>query len=181
MTKYSILPILVLIFATFLMGAGDVRGIWEGRLDLAFPNGEKITSHLHVNLRQSGTEITGTAGPSERKQSTIRNGNVNGDRISVGRPYFDRMTGPIALALLFLMAVAPALPWRKASAELLRTRLQIPAWAGAVTIMARRCGGCVSAVSQELRAPYEAPERQTFPSDEYGPPLIPRHRCAHLP
>jgi hypothetical protein len=82
MTKYLILPILVLIFATFLMGAGDVRGIWEGRLDLAFPNGEKVTSHLHVNLRQSGTEITGSAGPSERKQSTIRNGSLNGDRIS---------------------------------------------------------------------------------------------------
>jgi cytochrome c-type biogenesis protein CcmF len=61
---------------------------------------------------------------------------VNGDRISVGRPYFDRLTGPIALALLFLMAVAPALPWRKASTELLRTRLQIPAWIGTLTIVA---------------------------------------------
>ena len=29
-----------------------------------------------------------------------------------GEPYFDRMTTPIGLALLFLMAVAPALPWR---------------------------------------------------------------------
>jgi cytochrome c-type biogenesis protein CcmF len=60
---------------------------------------------------------------------------VNGSRISVGRPYFDRMTMPIALALLFLMAVAPALPWRKASGELLRTRLQWPAWAGGLTIV----------------------------------------------
>jgi cytochrome c-type biogenesis protein CcmF len=60
---------------------------------------------------------------------------INGERISVGRPYFDRMTGPIGLALLFLMAVAPALPWRKASTELLRTRLQIPAWAGGLTLV----------------------------------------------
>ena len=45
--------------------------------------------------------------------------------------YFDRMTMPIGMALLFLMAVAPVLPWRKASGELLRTRLQWPAWAGA--------------------------------------------------
>ena len=29
-------------------------------------------------------------------------------------PYFDRMTMPIGLALLFLMAMAPVLPWRKA-------------------------------------------------------------------
>jgi cytochrome c-type biogenesis protein CcmF len=34
--------------------------------------------------------------------------------------------------LLFLMGVAPVLPWRKASAELLRTRLFWPAWAGAL-------------------------------------------------
>jgi cytochrome c-type biogenesis protein CcmF len=60
---------------------------------------------------------------------------INGSRISVGRPYFDRMTMPIALSLLFLMAVAPVLPWRKASAELLRTRLQWPAWAGALTLV----------------------------------------------
>ena len=46
---------------------------------------------------------------------------LNGDRISVGEPYFDRMTMPIGLALLFLMAVAPVLPWRKATGELLRT------------------------------------------------------------
>jgi cytochrome c-type biogenesis protein CcmF len=63
---------------------------------------------------------------------------INDDRISVGAPYFNRMTTPIALALLFIMAIAPALPWRKASTELLRTRLQVPAWVGA--------GGLVLAV-----------------------------------
>jgi len=55
---------------------------------------------------------------------------INGNRISVGRPYFDRMTMPVGLVLLFLMAVAPVLPWRKASGELLRTRLHWPAWTG---------------------------------------------------
>jgi cytochrome c-type biogenesis protein CcmF len=60
---------------------------------------------------------------------------VNGKRISVGRPYFDTMTEPVVLALLFLMAVAPALPWRKASAELLRHRLQWPAWAAVAAVV----------------------------------------------
>ena len=64
---------------------------------------------------------------------------VNGDRISVGRPYFDRMTMPIGFALLFLMAVAPALPWRRAGGTLLRDRLQVPAMVGALTI-----AGCVA-------------------------------------
>ena len=40
-------------------------------------------------------------------------------QIRVGAPYFDRLSMPIGLALLFLMAVAPVLPWRKASTELL--------------------------------------------------------------
>ncbi len=55
--------------------------------------------------------------------------------LSVGRPYFDRMTVPLGMTLLFLMAVAPALPWRKASGELLRERLQGPAWVGAGAIV----------------------------------------------
>jgi cytochrome c-type biogenesis protein CcmF len=60
---------------------------------------------------------------------------INGDRISVGVPYFDRMAMPIGLSLLFLMAVAPVLPWRKASTELLRHRLEIPAWIGTGTVL----------------------------------------------
>ena len=55
---------------------------------------------------------------------------VNGDRVSVGVPYFNRMSMPIGLVLLFLMAIAPVLPWRKASGELLRHRLLWPAWIG---------------------------------------------------
>ena len=39
----------------------------------------------------------------------------DGRTISVGNPYFDRMTRPIGLALLFVMAVAPMLPWGGAS------------------------------------------------------------------
>jgi len=55
-------------------------------------------------------------------------------QISVGAPYFDRMTMPIGLMLLFLMAVAPVLPWRKASTELLRERLFWPAVCGVTAL-----------------------------------------------
>ena len=40
--------------------------------------------------------------------------------------------------LLFLMAIAPVLPWRKASGELLRDRLFWPAWGGALGDRRRR-------------------------------------------
>jgi cytochrome c-type biogenesis protein CcmF len=56
-------------------------------------------------------------------------------QLSVGAPYFDRMTTPLGIALLFLMAAAPALPWRRTSGDVLRDRLLVPAWAGAITMV----------------------------------------------
>lgn len=55
-------------------------------------------------------------------------------RLAVGRPFFDAMTMPIGLALLTLMAIAPVLPWRKASTELLRDRLFWPAVCGVAAL-----------------------------------------------
>ncbi|MGI9602075.1 MAG: heme lyase CcmF/NrfE family subunit [Acidimicrobiales bacterium] len=59
----------------------------------------------------------------------------DGGRISVGNPYFDRMTAPIGFTLLFLMAVAPALPWRKTNLETLSQRLLVPFWIGVATML----------------------------------------------
>lgn len=55
-------------------------------------------------------------------------------RVSVGPQYFNRMSMPIGFVLLFLMAVAPVLPWRKASGELLSQRLLWPAWAAVAAV-----------------------------------------------
>jgi cytochrome c-type biogenesis protein CcmF len=56
-------------------------------------------------------------------------------RTVVGAPYFDRLTMPIGIVLLFLMAIAPVLPWRKASQELLSTRLFWPGWCGVAALV----------------------------------------------
>ncbi|MCY4257823.1 MAG: cytochrome c biogenesis protein CcsA [bacterium] len=60
---------------------------------------------------------------------------VDGNRISVGTPFFDRMTMPVGLLLLFLMAVAPVLPWRKTTTEKLAERLMWPGWAAAAALL----------------------------------------------
>ncbi|MEM7337877.1 MAG: heme lyase CcmF/NrfE family subunit [Actinomycetota bacterium] len=60
----------------------------------------------------------------------------DGTRLTIGRPYFDSLGRPIALTLLFLMAAAPLLPWRKASTEVLSVRLFWPAIAGVATMAA---------------------------------------------
>lgn len=58
----------------------------------------------------------------------------DGRQLSVGEPYFDQMTTPIGFALLFLMAVAPALPWRASTPEVLHRRLVGPAAIAAGTM-----------------------------------------------
>jgi cytochrome c-type biogenesis protein CcmF len=60
---------------------------------------------------------------------------LTGNQLSVGGPYFDRMTTPVGLLLLFFMAAAPALPWRAASGEVLRRRLLVPAYVGATVML----------------------------------------------
>ncbi|MHB1847459.1 MAG: heme lyase CcmF/NrfE family subunit [Acidimicrobiales bacterium] len=61
--------------------------------------------------------------------------------VTVGAPYFDTVAVPVGLALLLLMAVAPALSWRKVDAGVLWGRLALPAWAGVLTVAACVAGG----------------------------------------
>ncbi|HUY63560.1 MAG TPA: heme lyase CcmF/NrfE family subunit [Acidimicrobiales bacterium] len=65
----------------------------------------------------------------------------DGQQVSVGAPYFNAMTLPIGLALLLLMAVGPALPWRKADTATMRARLVVPAWVGTITVVGCVIGG----------------------------------------
>ena len=46
--------------------------------------------------------------------------------MSVGRPYFDRMSVPIGVVLLFVMGVGPALPWGRATGQQMRSALLPP-------------------------------------------------------
>lgn len=55
--------------------------------------------------------------------------------VSVSAPYFNRVNGPLLLAMVAIMGVGPLLPWRKASARSIRNWFVWPTLAGlAVTI-----------------------------------------------
>jgi cytochrome c-type biogenesis protein CcmF len=60
---------------------------------------------------------------------------VRNVQMSVGRPYFDRMTIPIGALLLFVMGVGPALPWGTSSSEELKRRLLPPVGLGLVVFL----------------------------------------------
>ena len=57
---------------------------------------------------------------------------VTGEKISVDRPFFERINVPIGLFLLFLTGVGPLIAWRRSSLESLRRAFQWPALAALV-------------------------------------------------
>jgi cytochrome c-type biogenesis protein CcmF len=48
---------------------------------------------------------------------------ARGVKVSVGAPFYNRMTLPIICTLLFLMGVGPALPWKRGNAETFKKKL----------------------------------------------------------
>lgn len=73
---------------------------------------------------------------------------LNGTKVSVGAPFFNRNTAPVALLLLFLMGVGPVVPWRAASLSAVLSRLQVPMWtaAGIAAVLALAGASAVAVV-----------------------------------
>lgn len=59
---------------------------------------------------------------------------VRGVKVSVGEPFYNRMTLPVCMALIFLMGVGPALPWKGASRAELRRKF-VPAALTAIVVL----------------------------------------------
>jgi cytochrome c-type biogenesis protein CcmF len=71
---------------------------------------------------------------------------VNGNRVSVGPPYFNLVSVPIGVLLLFLMGVGPALPWRSTTREKLKRSFLVPSVVGVVC--------AVGALALGVRSPW---------------------------
>ena len=133
-------PALLTFFAVIVLGSVGLIG-WRGDL-LRSPGSidspvSREGAFLVNNLLFAGfafVVLLGTVFPLFVEA-------VSGNVISIGRPYFDTFTVPLGLALLFFMAIAPALPWRKAGPGVMRTRLALPAWAGLAVVIGCLIGG----------------------------------------
>ena len=60
---------------------------------------------------------------------------LRGEKVSVGAPFFNQMTVPICVMLLFLIGVGPMLPWRVASLAEFRRKTRLPFVALVVTLI----------------------------------------------
>jgi len=54
--------------------------------------------------------------------------------ITVARPFYDQVNGPLMLGLVLLMGIGPLLPWRRANLRSLRRALLVPGIAALATI-----------------------------------------------
>src|SRR5437016_6262081 len=66
---------------------------------------------------------------------------VQGNKVTVGPPFFNRVNVPIAILLLLLTAVGPLLAWRKTSLDSLKRNFGIPALLAALAAVALVLGG----------------------------------------
>ena len=74
--------LLLVAFAAFAYGDTDVTGKWTGSFQITRSSGESNDSTALLMLTQKGGEITGTAGPNEDKQLSIKGGKIEGDKIT---------------------------------------------------------------------------------------------------
>jgi cytochrome c-type biogenesis protein CcmF len=65
----------------------------------------------------------------------IFNEAVQGTVVTVGKPFFDRVNGPLLLGIVLLMGVGPLLPWRRATRRNLVRALRVPMAVGIATII----------------------------------------------
>jgi cytochrome c-type biogenesis protein CcmF len=112
--------IAVVLLVSFVLVAGHSESLRSsGRLDAPIA---RETVFLLNNLFLTAfmfTVLLGTLFPLVAEA-------VRGVKVSVGEPFFNRMTLPMCAALLFLMGVGPALPWRRSDLAEARAKLLLP-------------------------------------------------------
>ncbi len=108
-----------LITSLVLVG-GNSEGLRsEGHLDSA---ASRETVFLFNNLFLTGFTFVVVFGTLFPLLADL----FNGSQVTIGAPFFNKMTIPICVALLFLMGVGPSLPWKAASREQLRQAFLLP-------------------------------------------------------
>jgi len=73
------------LLTAWIAFAADITGAWNGTTRLSL-NGKVEEDTMYFSLKQVDNLITGTAGPSVKDQAPIKNGKVEGQRITFDLP-----------------------------------------------------------------------------------------------
>lgn len=69
------------LFATPTWKADNLTGKWSGTFVITM-DGETRDDTAYMSLKQTGTELTGTAGPNEGQQWPLQKGKVEGNKVT---------------------------------------------------------------------------------------------------
>jgi hypothetical protein len=81
MTRLAATLFGTLLAVSTLVATQDLSGVWAGEFNITM-NGETRPDVVHMVLKQSGTAITGTAGPNQDQQWPIVNGKIDGAKVT---------------------------------------------------------------------------------------------------
>lgn len=70
-----------LLLSMLTSTATELTGKWAGSFDVTNSGGEKAETAF-MNLTLSGNTVTGTAGPNAEEQMVIRNGKLEGNKLT---------------------------------------------------------------------------------------------------
>ena len=118
----------VLVFSVALLAGRSGELGESGGLDAAVSRETVFLLNNLVLTAFTFTVLLGTLFPLVAEAA-------RGVKVSVGAPFFNRMTLPLCMALLFLVGVGPALPWRRASRATVQRQLLPPAAAWALVVV----------------------------------------------
>jgi hypothetical protein len=89
----------LLLLTAFALAAGELNGKWSGKFDITNADGGTKADSVYMDLKLDGTKVTGTAGPDESKQWAVKNGKLDGGKLTFE---VDPADGPsIAFDLVF--------------------------------------------------------------------------------
>ena len=71
-----------LLLSAATIGATDVSGQWSGTFEFKKEDGETKSEPVFMILKQEGNKLTGSGGPNESEQHPIKDGKVEGDKIT---------------------------------------------------------------------------------------------------
>jgi hypothetical protein len=81
--------ICLLLLTGLTLSAGELTGKWTGKFDITTAGGETKPDSAYMNLKVDGTKVTGTAGPNEDQQWTIKNGKLEAGKLTFEVPIED--------------------------------------------------------------------------------------------
>jgi cytochrome c-type biogenesis protein CcmF len=120
---------IVLVFSLAVLAGRSVELRGDGHLDNMASRETVFMVNNLVLAAFTFTVLLGTMFPLVAEAA-------RGVKVSVGAPFFNRMTIPLCVALLFLVGIGPMLPWRVADMVELRRKLLAPGIALFVTLTA---------------------------------------------